>query len=158
MSNLRGRLRLLLLLCCGPLGVVAPSRADLAIVVSRDSRIESLTADDLEQILRQDRRYWQASRPIRLILPPPESAARATLLRVVLKKTEHEYQQFVVGRLFRGDISSPPRTAQTAAEMRQAVASDPHAIGVLDAADVDASVRALPIGGKAPLTPGYPLR
>ena len=61
-----------------------------------------------------------------------------------------ELQAFWLGRVFRGELPAPPRAFASDVSVRQYVAANPRAIGYVDAALLDETVKGLRIDGKRP--------
>ena len=55
--------------------------SDIAVVVSANSTVSDLPLADLRRILLGDRQFWGDRTRITVVVPPPASAERATMLR-----------------------------------------------------------------------------
>jgi hypothetical protein len=66
-----------------------------------------------------------------------------------------ELKQFWLGKLYRGEIASFPRVVDSDVAVKRLVARAPGALGFVDAAALDGSVKVLHIDGKLPGEPGY---
>jgi len=148
--------RAALFLLAGTALAASPAAGDVAIVVHPDNPVSRLSATELGDILRLDRRYWSANRPIYLVLQQsgrPEK--RVVLERVYRMKDSAELKRFWLAKLYRGEIATFPRVATSNAAVLRLVASSSGAVGFVDADTVDNSVRVVSIDGKLPGEPGY---
>ena len=81
----------------------------------------------------------------------------AVVAERVLRVRSSELKAFWLGKIYRGEITAPPRALASDAGVRQRVATTAGAIGYVDAVMVDGSIKVLRIDGKLPGEPGYPL-
>lgn len=135
------RLRLLL---TAALFLVSPARADpdLVVVVSAQSGVERLSADDVVNIFMG--RYRQLPTGIAAVpVDQPEARPeRAHFYRLLVNKDLAEINAYWARLLFSGK-TSPPRQVKSTAEMLELLAKQPGAIGYLDSSQVDARFRAV---------------
>jgi len=146
----------LLLIGAGPAAV----RGRVAIVVHKSNALDDLSSAELRRILLGDETRWPGKEKITILLLPPGSEERKTLLRVLLRMSDDDFIRHWISRVFQGEATAGPKTASSAASLLRLVAGLPSALGVLDAEDVqdgDAGLKVLRIDGKAPSEDGYPL-
>jgi phosphate transport system substrate-binding protein len=148
---LRRALRAAALLCALPM----LARADVAIVVHPENPESSLSAEEVSRILRQEQRRFKGGGSIYLVFQSSGSPAREVVLRRVLRMNDLELKQFWLGKLYRGEIASFPRVVDSDVAVRRLVGQAPRALGFMDAAAVDGSVKVLRIDGRLPGQAGY---
>lgn len=115
------------------------SLAETAVIVHPDSGISSLNDQDISRIfLGKSKSYPNGNKvaPIN----QKDGAARDTFLKEVCKKSASQYKAYWSKLVFTGK-GTPPKELSGDAEVKSAVASNPEAIGYIDASAVDASVR-----------------
>ena len=144
----------LLLACAAPCAALA---ADVAIVVHPDNPESALKSAELVRVLRQEQRRFRTGGPIYLVFQGSGSPAREVVLRRLLHMNDVELKQFWLAKLYRGEIASFPRVLDSDVSVRRLIAVAPQALGFMDAAAVDTTVKVLRIDGKLPGQPGYPL-
>lgn len=88
---------------------------------------------------------------------PPKTRPRVLFDSVVLGMNPDEAARYWVDQRIRGG-ARPPRTVASIELLRQVIAQLPGAISYLPSSELDASVRALTIGGVASDSNRYPLR
>lgn len=71
--------------------------------------------------------------------------------------SEDDLKKEWVGKVYKGEITSPPKTASSPAAAMKAVMEDEGGISVVKTGDVSDSVKVLKIDGKSPAEAGYPL-
>jgi ABC-type phosphate transport system substrate-binding protein len=137
------------------LGVSAEA-GDVAVIVHRQNPRSAVTAAELAKIFRLDQQHWTGSEKIDLALQESGSAKEQVILeRVYRMKDPGELKQFWLAKIFRGDLTAPPRAFASDESVKRFVGASPNAIGYVDEAMLDATVKALRIEGKAPGEPGY---
>ena len=112
----------------------------LAVIVHRDRAID-LTVAELSQIYLKKRRYWPDGGPIIPINRDAASEIRARFSAAVFGPLVDRMAVYWKRLYFQGVL--PPATLASAAAVKRFVASEPNAIGYVEADDVDDSVRVL---------------
>ena len=84
--------------------------------------------------------------------------ARGAFYRALLGLSEDEVRRRWVALAFRGEAQAVPVELTDPLAVRRFVAEHPGAIGFVDLANVDGSVKVLTVGGHRPGDAGYPLR
>jgi ABC-type phosphate transport system substrate-binding protein len=122
-----------------------PTSADdeVAIIVNSANTVSSLTPADLHRIYMGDKSTWPNGKHILLVMAPPGSPERATILKDVYKMTETDYSKYFLQATFTGAVSAPPKDAASTSEVKQFVAANPGAIGYVKQDDADNSVKVL---------------
>lgn len=151
-------MRLRLALIAPIIGFAAAAEAgDVAIIVHRNHPQSALTSTELSRIFRLDQQHWKNGDRIELVLQLSGSAKEAVILERVYHMRADELKPFWLGKIFRGELTAAPRSFASDMSVRQYVSANLHAVGYIDSALLDASVKALSIDGKHPGEPGYPL-
>jgi ABC-type phosphate transport system substrate-binding protein len=119
--------------------LAAPALAgDLAVIVNAD-RTERLTRADVAQIYLRKRRFWGDGKRIVPVNRDSGSAARESFDRKIFGDDAGELGVYWNRQYFQGVL--PPPTLASDEAVKRFVASEPLAIGYIDAALVDGSVR-----------------
>jgi ABC-type phosphate transport system substrate-binding protein len=120
---------LLLMIAAG----LQPAYADVVVVVSAKSNAKTMTAEDISQI------YLGKSAAMK----PMDTAAspiRSQFYTKVAGKDDAQVKAIWSKLVFTGK-ATPPKELQSSAEVVKAVAADPEAIGYVDKASIDSSVK-----------------
>jgi len=115
-----------------------PEERALAIVVHPE-RAAALDIEDVARIYLRKRRFWDDGTPIVALNREPETAARTTFSRRVLRADPAQLEEYWNERYFEGIF--PPTVLSSGAAVKRYVAADRNAIGYIESKDVDASVR-----------------
>lgn len=129
--------------------------ADVAIVVHPDNPVASLSAEELGRILRQEQRRWREGSSIYLVFQGSGSPAREVVLRHLFRMSDVELKQFWLGKLYRGEIAAFPRVVHSDGAVKRLVALAPHALGFIDSAAADGTVKVVRVNGRLPGQAGY---
>src|SRR5262249_28364422 len=155
--------RVVLLLLPLTLAALAPKRSvaatapHVAVISNPANPGRELSLRELKKILKAEKLYWDDGKKVYLVLQESGSAEKEILREKLLKMPESEVKKAMLAKLFRGEITALPKTVSSRASVVKFVATVPNAIGYVDAAAVDPSVRVLKIDGRAPGEPGYEL-
>ena len=140
-----------------PPGVGAPRAADIAIIVNRDVPVENLTFSELRKILMGDRQFWSSNLRVTLLVPAPAARERDVVLKNILQMTEAQYRQYWIGKVFRADSTTGPKTVYSNEMTVSLVNNIPGSVAFIDAARVPRNVKVLRLEGLLPGDKGYPL-
>jgi ABC-type phosphate transport system substrate-binding protein len=151
---MRARLLFSLLAVFAAAGLEA---GDVAIIVHRNHPQDALTMTELNRVFRLDQQHWKNGDRIDLVLQISGSAKDAVILDRVYHMKADELKPFWLGKVFRGELTAAPRTFASDMSVKQYVSASLRAVGYIDSALLDNSVKALSIDGKKPGEPGYPL-
>ena len=128
----------------------------LAVVVDRNSPVLRLTLPELRRIFTNG----GANDPAGQRFLPFNQSARATdrvgFDQVVLGLSPEDVSQFWIDRKIRG-LSGSPRSVESVALLLRLVTRLPGAITYARTYQLTKDVRAVPVDGKLPGEPGYPL-
>lgn len=130
----------------------------LAIVVNRSNPIDNLSFGELRKIFLGEHNHWPNGRRIAVAMMNYGQPERDTVLRLVYRLDEDQYQDHLLKGMFRGDVFVPPKTLSSPEVLRKFVFNAPGAIGYLRATDVDASVKMVRIDGLLPQDKDYRLQ
>lgn len=129
--------------------------AQTTVVVHRSSSVTDVKLDDLRRFfLGQSPMGISGQQAILVELTP----IRAHFYKKLLGLTASEVRRRWINMVFRGDALVLPFELADAAAVKKFVAEHPGAVGFLDAADLDETVKALKINGKRSVDPLYPLK
>ena len=152
------RITLIIVLILGSLiGWTAPAGSDIAVVVNRDVPIDNLSFSELRKILLGDRQYWSSDLRVTLLIRAPAAREREVILRNVLEMTEAQYRQYWIGKVFRAESSSAPKSIATNEMAFSLLNSIPGSIAFVDASQVPKDLKVVRLGGLRPGDKGYPL-
>lgn len=116
--------------------------AEVVVIVHRNNPVASMTADQVAQIYMGASTTFPAGGTATPLDQPEGSATRDEFLAKVLDKTSAQFKA-VWSRLIFSGKGTRPKTLAGSAEVRAAVAADPAAIGFVDRASVDGTVKAV---------------
>ena len=125
----------LLPLMTRPLGA---ADARLAVIV-HPSRADRVSVADVARIFLRTRRFWRDGTPIVPLNREPGSAAREAFSHQVLGGDSARWASYWNDAYFNGVF--PPAVLSSSAAVKRYVASEAGAIGYVDPADVDDTVR-----------------
>lgn len=128
--------------------------AQIAVIVHPAAPVSNVSLDDLRRYFLGKSTAFGSTRVV--VIENPK--ARKSFYHSLLGLSEDEVRRRWVGLAFRGEAPGVPKEISDAAELRKYVSEHPGAIAFVDARAVDASVKVLTVGGKAPADAGYPLR
>jgi ABC-type phosphate transport system substrate-binding protein len=149
---------LAVLICLSATAIAAQSRGgDLAIVVHPDTPVSSLTFAELRKVFLGERQYWNANVPVVLLIRAPTSTERDAVLNVIYQMREPQFKQYWIAKIFRAEMTSPPKVVYSNESANQLVSSIPGTIAFMAANDVKPGVKVLRIDGHLPGEPGYRL-
>jgi ABC-type phosphate transport system substrate-binding protein len=124
------------------LSLVASSArpADVAIaVIVHPSRNQPLPLDDVARIFLKKQRFWDDGAPIVPLNREAESRLRERFSRKVFGMSSSALAAYWNDQYFLGTF--PPVTLSSTEAVKRYVASDPNAIGYVEASSVDSTVR-----------------
>ena len=138
--------------------VAAQGKAnDLAIVVHPDTPVTKLTFAELRQVFLGDRQYWTKEVPIVLLVRAPTSVERDAVLNVIYQMKEPQFKQYWIAKIFRAELSSPPKIVYSNDSANQLISTINGSIAFMAASDVKPGLKVLRIDDRLPGEPGYRL-
>lgn len=129
--------------------LVTPSLAHhIAVVVDKDNKIENVTSAHLAKIFKGEVKKWPDGKNVVIVLHS-SSADEVDTLAHVTKMSEAEVRATIVER------KESIRKVATDAEVIEAVASTPGAIGLVKETSINGRVTVVKVDGKLPMESGY---
>lgn len=119
---------------------------DLAVVVNKSNSTSSVSAADLQKLLKAATPSWPDGKKVRIFLTDPGSTENRSILQRFYGLAPAEIKS-------RADIQIVG-SDETVLTM---VAETPGAIGLVNVYSITSQVKVLKVDGKLPLEPGYPL-
>jgi ABC-type phosphate transport system substrate-binding protein len=116
--------------------------AEVVVIVHRNNPVASMTADQVAQIYMGASTTFPGGGAATPVDQPEGNPTRDEFLAKVLEKTPAQFKA-VWSRLIFSGKGTRPKALPGSAEVRGAVAADPAAIGFVDRASVDGSVKAV---------------
>jgi ABC-type phosphate transport system substrate-binding protein len=132
-------------LACGILQfrTAAGAGEEVDIIVNKANTIEDLSLADAKKAFMGDKSTWPSGKRVTVLMLAQGSPERAVILREIYKMPEDQLGQYFVQAAFAGKVSAPPKDVGSPAQMRQAVAANPGAIGYVKKEEVDDTVKAV---------------
>ncbi|QCF27085.1 phosphate ABC transporter substrate-binding protein [Hydrocarboniclastica marina] len=119
--------------------VTANALAEVAVIV-HPGNSASLAKDDVERIYLGKVKTFPGGDAVTPLNLPEGHATRTEFDQTLVGKSPSQLKAFWSKQVFTGK-GTPPDEVADAAAMKAKVSSDPSAVGYVDAADVDSSVR-----------------
>jgi ABC-type phosphate transport system substrate-binding protein len=116
------------------------ARSDVVVIVSAESPVVKLSNDQINRIFLGKADTYPDQRAATPIDQPEGREIRDEFYDKVVHKSPSQITAYWARVIFTGD-GRPPRLVDGDIAVRQAVAADPNAIGYIDSANVDRSVR-----------------
>jgi hypothetical protein len=140
-----------------PLAMPATAQAnDVAVVVNSGNPTTNIKRPGLRNMFAGANRSWPGGQPIKLITRGPGCPERLALLKL-LAMSEIEYRQYWVARVFRGDTDAEPLTVPSVGMQKEALASFPGAITLVNVRDLKPGMKVIKVDGLLPGAAGYTL-
>jgi hypothetical protein len=136
----------------------AAAKHAYAVIASGDVDAGTMSLADVRRIFLLDRRFWKPGKPVVTLMPPNGSSQRAFVLGKLCSLTEPGYRQFVLGKMYRGELDLAPKVVASDEDAAAFVAASRGAIAIVDAEAAHAhECHVLRVAGKLPGDEGYPL-
>jgi len=116
----------------------------LRVVVNKENRVASISADDLARIYLGKKTLWDSGSRIVPAMPEEESPAGEAFLSITLQKSVSQFRAYWKRLLFSGG-GAVPKVFRTSGQILDLVARQPGAIGIVEASAVDDRVRVLDV-------------
>ena len=129
----------------------------LAIIVHKNSPVDSVTSDDLRKFCLREKRHWSNNRKVTIVLREPGQTERVAILHQVYGMNESEFKRHFLQATFTGELQGAPKELSTGLGVRRFVFNVPGALGFVRMSDVDSSVKILKLDGLAPTNSAYRL-
>ena len=131
---------------------------DVTVVVNNDTPVDDLGLAEVRKIFLGERQYWNAKLPVVLLIRAPVARERDVILRVIYQMTETQFKQYWVAKIFRGEVTGPPKIVYSNDLQYELVSAMPGAIAFVDSRDVRPGVKVVRVDGMLPGDKNYPLR
>ena len=130
---------------------------DVAVVANREVPVDNLTFAELRKILLGDRQFWSSNVRVTLLIRAPAAHERDVIIRSVLQMTEAQFRQYWIGKVFRAESSTAPKTVYTNEMAGTLLNNIPGSMTFIESNQVPKGVKVLRIDGFLPGEKGYPL-
>jgi ABC-type phosphate transport system substrate-binding protein len=124
----------------GTLATPAAGEA-VVIVVNKSNTTGDLSVDEVRKLFLGEKRAWDGSKKVGVIMLAAGTPARETVLRSVFKMNESEYNRYMLQAVFTGKVATAPTDVASAAMMKKLVAANPGAIGYVHKSEADDTVK-----------------
>jgi hypothetical protein len=131
---------------------------DIAVVVHPDTPVTDLSLVEVRKVLLGERQYWNSKLPVSLLIRAPVARERDVVLRVIYQMSEAQFKQYWVAKIFRAEVTSPPKIVYSNDMQYDLVTAIPGAIAFVDARNVRPGLKVLRVDGHLPGDRDYPLR
>lgn len=115
----------------------------LVVIVNPANTVSRLSFSDLQNIYKGEKNRWPNGKLILLLMPAPGSAERSAVLKKVYKMSESDYLKYFIQASFTGEVSAAPKDLASAAQIKEAVAGNPGAIGYVKQSEADSTVKVI---------------
>ena len=136
----------------------SPRGGDVAVVVNAETPVTDLSLAEVRKVFLGDRQYWTAKLPVTLLIRAPVARERDVVLRVIYEMTEEQFKQYWVVKIFRAEVTAPPRIVYSNDMQYDLVTAMPGANAFVDARNVRPGIKVVSVDGKLPGDKDYPLR
>lgn len=130
----------------------------VAIVVHKDTNIESFSLAELRNIFLANQQFWSDRTRIILLVRAPKSEERDFVLNTIYEMDEAQFRRYWIAKMFRAEVPRGPKIVFSTDMMLELVIAIPGSISFIAANEVTDDVRVVRIDGKLPTDPAYPLR
>ena len=140
------------------LSAPAGAKVPIAVIVHPQVPVDDLSLAELRRIFLGERRSWSPELAVTLLMPPSGSAERRVLLeKIYERRSEVQYQQYWINKLFDDGPSSGPKSTDSPQMSASLARVIPGAVALVPAGKIPRDVKVLRIDGKLPGESGYPL-
>ncbi|RFA24639.1 hypothetical protein CAI21_20920 [Alkalilimnicola ehrlichii] len=119
---------------------VAAAKADVVVVVSADSPVDSLTAAQVGDIFLGRTSSFPSGGEVLPIDQAEGSAAREAFYNAVIGRSQAQMRAYWSQQIFTGR-GQPPRAVSNVAELRQVIGANPSVLSYVASSDVDDSLK-----------------
>jgi hypothetical protein len=113
---------------------------------------------EVRKVFLGERQYWNAKLPVVLLIRAPAAREREVVLRVIYQMSEAQFKQFWVAKIFRAEVTAPPKIVYSDDLQYELVSAMPGAIAFVDSRNVHPGVKVVRVDGMLPGDKNYPLR
>lgn len=134
----------------------AEPKAVLAVVVAKESPLESVSLRDLKRLYLSEQVNGPGGQRLIALNHERGTMERTAFDEHVLGMTPDEVGRYWIDRKIRGQLG-PPKTVSPLERLRAAIKRVDGTLTYLRLGDIQDGMRVLRVDGKAPGDPGYPL-
>jgi hypothetical protein len=138
--------------------LIQANAAPVAIVVSPDLPVSSVSFAEVRQLFLGDRQFWTPQLRVVLLMRAPVAPERNVVLRTIYKMSEAQFRQYWISKVFRADVAAGPKIIYSPEMATELVGAIPGALAFVDASQIPKGLKVLKIDGKLPGDKTYPLR
>ena len=120
-------------------GVGVNAHADIW-VVTNSANSETLDMAGVKDIFKVKRQQWKSGAKIVLVLPDDSSAESKVMRKKLYGLSKRKFKKFWLEKVYRGEIPGFPEK-KNAAAMKVFIKNYPYSIGIVDAANIDSSMK-----------------
>lgn len=120
----------------------------MAVVADKDNKVQNISATQLAKIFKGEVKKWPDGRSVVVVLHE-SSADESTTLTRLTKMSDAEFKAMIAER------KETVRRVASDAEVIEAVASTPGAIGMVEERSINDRVSVIKVDGKLPMESGY---
>lgn len=128
---------------------------EVAIIINKENQINDISYNDLVKIFKQERQYWHNGRKIYLVMREKTGPQKKVVLKKIYKMDDEQLKKLWLAKLFRGEISSFPKSLGSDEAVKRFISQVPNAVSFIASGSLDDSVKVLRIDGKLPKDTGY---
>ena len=139
-------------------GAQPPRESDVAVVVNGDTPVTDLSLSEVRKVFLGERQYWNAKLPVVLLIRAPVAREREVVLHVVYQMTEEQFKQYWVAKIYRAEVTAPPKIVYSDELQYELVSAMPGAIAFVDSRSIHPGVKVVRVDGMLPGDKNYPLR
>jgi ABC-type phosphate transport system substrate-binding protein len=135
----------------------AGGETDVAIVVNKANKTDTISSKDLKQIFAGEKTRWPSGGAIITLATGAAAPEHKTAIRFLFGMSEPDYQKYCIHAAFVGEPQKVPRDSGESAKVLSLVSVIPGAVGFVRAGLVTPAVKILKVDGMAPGDSGYPI-
>ncbi len=120
----------------------------IAVVVAKDSTVESVSSAGLARLFKAETRKWPDGKNVVLVLHR-DSAAQLEVMERLIKISEGDLKAFIASH------KESVLLTDTDVDIIKVVETVPGAIGLVDVRSINSKIKVLKVDGKLPMDEGY---
>jgi len=130
---------------------------EVAIIVNKANKIETISAKDLKAIFSGEKARWPDGSKVQTLATSATMPEHKSAIKFLYGMSEPEFQKYCIHASFVGEPQRVPRDSGASGAVVGMVAATPGAVGFVRASAVTPTVKVLKVDGMAPGDPGYPV-
>lgn len=131
---------------------------DIAIIVAKECKLQSITLAELRAILRLDKRVSPAGAKWLVTLRSKTSPEHRAMLQQVYNSGADDLESYFKLGEFNGSFDPAPKSISSSVLLQRIIASNVSAIGYVRVSEIGTEVKILRIDGVLPGQENYPLK